>query len=235
MAGSQLAYVAVPSGVGTPVLILHSWWGLTRSFTEYADRLAAQGFVAGCVDLYGGRLARNAEEASLLRAAPRRVPMYRSLLSGIDELIAHRAASANRVGIVGFSMGGHWAVWLAQRSDARAGAIVLHYATRMVTKASTPIPVLAHFAESDPLCHSSGEAQDGAVVRALRVALCRHGPPWHHALVRRMHRRRIRPRCRRLSIHSILSTPRRCDSRVNAPPGVASIGTGCYATWNSRR
>jgi carboxymethylenebutenolidase len=156
MAGSQLAYVAVPSGVGTPVLILHSWWGLTRSFTEYADRLAAQGFVAGCVDLYGGRLARNAEEASLLRAAPRRVPMYRSLLSGIDELIAHRAASANRVGIVGFSMGGHWAVWLAQRSDARAGAIVLHYATRMVTKASTPIPVLAHFAESDPFVTPAG-------------------------------------------------------------------------------
>lgn len=156
MAPAQLAYLARPADAGIPVLILHSWWGLTRSFTEYADRLAAQGFLAGCVDVYDGRLATTPEEASLLRSAPRRVPMYRTMLGGIDELLAHRAASTDRVGVVGFSMGGHWAVWLAQRPDAQAGAVVIHYATRALTKVGTPIPTLAHFAGTDPFVTPAG-------------------------------------------------------------------------------
>lgn len=171
MAESELAYVAPPTEVGIPILILHSWWGLTPSFTEYADRLAAQGYLAGCVDLYDGRLARTPEEASLLRSAPRRVPMYRSMLAGIDELIAHSAASTNQVGIVGFSMGGHWAVWLAQRPDAHAGAVVIHYATRAVTKVSTPVPVLAHFAEMDPFVTLAGR-------RKMERSFARFGWPY---------------------------------------------------------
>jgi carboxymethylenebutenolidase len=156
MVDAKLAHIAEPADIGVPVLIVHSWWGLTRSFTQYADRLAAQGFLAGCVDLFGGRIARTPEEASLLRSAPRRVPMYRSMLAGIDEWIAHRAASTDRVGIVGFSMGGHWALRLAQRPDAHAGAVVIHYATRAISKAGTPIPILAHFAETDPFVTAAG-------------------------------------------------------------------------------
>ena len=171
MAESGLAYIAAPTEVGIPILILHSWWGLTPSFTKYADNLAAQGFLAGCVDLYGGRLARTPEEASLLRSVPRRVPMYRSMLAGIDEWIAHRAASTDRVGIVGFSMGGHWALWLAQRPDAHAGAVVIHYATRAISKAGTPIPILAHFAETDPFVTAAGR-------RTMERSFARRGWPY---------------------------------------------------------
>ena len=60
--------VSTPSdGVGTPVLIIHSWWGLTRSFTRVADHLAEAGFVAGCVDLYAGTVAATEHEARVLR------------------------------------------------------------------------------------------------------------------------------------------------------------------------
>ncbi len=171
MAGSGLAYVAPPLRGGIPILILHSWWGLTPSFTAYADRLAAQGFLAGCVDLYGGRLARTPEEASRLRAAPRRVPMYRSMLADVGELIGHPAASTDRVGLVGFSMGGHWAVWLAQHPDAHAGAVVIHYAARAVTKASPPVPVLAHFAELDQFVTRAGR-------RRMERSFTRFGWPY---------------------------------------------------------
>jgi carboxymethylenebutenolidase len=171
MADPQLGYLARPADVGIPVLILHSWWGLTRSFTDYADRLAAQGFLAGCVDLYGGRLATTPEEASALRSAPRRVPMYRSMLAGIDELIVDPAASTNRVGIVGFSMGGHWAVWLAQRPEAQAGAVVIHYATRALTKGGPPIPILAHFAGTDPFVTPAGR-------RTMERSFARFGWPY---------------------------------------------------------
>lgn len=154
---NPLAHLARPgSATGHPVLILHSWWGLTASFTEYADLLAERGFLAGCVDLYGGRLARTPAEAKELRSAPRREPMYRTMLAAKDHLLADPAAASSRVGIVGFSMGGHWAVWLAQRTDMPASAVVLHYATRAVKKSERPVPVLAHFAADDPFVTASG-------------------------------------------------------------------------------
>lgn len=170
MIGPGLAYVAEPTHPGPAVLILHSWWGLTNSFTDYADKLAGEGFLAGCVDLYDGGLATTPEEAAALRAAPRSRPMYRTMLAALDELSADPAARRSRVGLVGFSMGGHWAVWLAQRADVPAGAVVVHYATRAV-KTSDPVPVLAHFAEHDPFVTKSGRS---AMERSLRL----HGWPY---------------------------------------------------------
>ena len=99
------------------------------------------------------------------------------MLTGIDELISHPAASTNQVGSVGSSMGGHWAIWLAQRPDAAAGAVVIHYATRAVTKVSRPIPVLAHFAETDPFVTPAGR-------REMERSFARFGWPYtamdHH-------------------------------------------------------
>ena len=64
-----LAYLARPHVPGRPVLVLHSWWGLTPSFIDFADRLARRGLVVGCVDLYDGAVARTAEESKALRSA----------------------------------------------------------------------------------------------------------------------------------------------------------------------
>jgi carboxymethylenebutenolidase len=52
-------------------------------------------------------------------------------------------------------MGGHWALWLAQRDEVGAGAVVLYYAARAVSRGS-PVPVLAHFAAADPFVSASG-------------------------------------------------------------------------------
>lgn len=151
------------------MLVLHSWWGLTPSFTAYADRLAEAGFLAGCVDLYDGEVARAAVEARALRARPRKVPMYRTLLAAIEALRCHPAAIAGTVALVGFSMGGHWAMWLAQREEARTSAVVLHHATRSVRPGSAPVPVLAHYADaSDPFVTPSGR-------RAMERSLARAG------------------------------------------------------------
>ena len=53
--------------------------------------------------------------------------------------------------VVGFSMGGHWAVWLAQHPDPPVSAAVLYYAARGGDFSRTSVPVLAHFAERDEL------------------------------------------------------------------------------------
>jgi carboxymethylenebutenolidase len=145
-----LAHLSVPpGGSGPAVLVIHSWWGLTSSFTEFADRLAGSGFLVGCADLYGGRLASTAKEARALRRAPRREPMYRTLRAALEEIVAHPAATQHDPAVVGFSMGGHWAVWLAQHPPPRLSAVVLYYSARAGNYDLAEAPVLAHFAESD--------------------------------------------------------------------------------------
>ena len=138
---------------GQAVLVVHSWWGLTDSFRTFGRSLAEAGFAVGLAvglaDLFNGRTASNANEAKRLRSARRREPMYKTLMRNIDELLELDDARGH-VGIVGFSMGGHWAVWLSQRSDLPIRATVLYYASRAGSFSGSHSSFLAHYAQNDP-------------------------------------------------------------------------------------
>lgn len=136
----------VGPGVGG-VLVVHSWWGLTESFRQYASALAEDGFHVVVPDLYHGRTARTQAEAERLRARRGGISRYRLLEAGLDTLRTRHAELP--VAVVGFSVGGHWAVWLAQRPQYRIRAAILYYAARAGT--FTPgTSFLAHVAEADP-------------------------------------------------------------------------------------
>jgi carboxymethylenebutenolidase len=124
-------YLARPDGASTGgILVLHSWWGLNEFFRGLCDRFADQGFTTLAPDLYGGRIAGTAAEAKALRAkvsASRKEPAYKYLVRMIGEL--ERAATGD-IAVVGFSMGGHWACWLAQRPELPIAATVTFYAAR---------------------------------------------------------------------------------------------------------
>jgi len=128
---SPQPYLVAPrGGRGPGVLVLHPWWGLTGAVRGICDRLAAEGFVAVAPDLYGGRLARTAREAGKLRAARRPEPMWKTIWRSIETLLTHRATAGRRIGAVGLSMGGHWALWFASRPESPIAATVVFYAAR---------------------------------------------------------------------------------------------------------
>ncbi len=60
------------SATGGGVLVIHSWWGLTRSFEAFGQALAKAGFVIGLADLFEGKTADTETAARQLRAAPRK-------------------------------------------------------------------------------------------------------------------------------------------------------------------
>jgi len=147
-------------------LIIHSWWGLTGSFVLFADRLADAGFLAGCVDLYGGRVATSEQQARAIRSAQRKEPMYRTLQRALSELGSHPQATRSKPAVVGFSMGGHWAVWLAQHPPPAVSAVVLYYAARAGDFTNMSSPVLAHFAETDAFVTTAARRKmEGGIAR----------------------------------------------------------------------
>ena len=119
---AHLAVPAVGAGPWPGVVVLHELLGLTDDVREHADRLAAAGYLAVAPDLFtaGGALR-------CLRAT------FRALSEGhgpaVDDVLAVRAWLTDRpdcsgkVGILGFCMGGGFALLLAARGfDAAAPA-----------------------------------------------------------------------------------------------------------------
>jgi carboxymethylenebutenolidase len=163
-------HLALPANRGGPgVIVLHSWWGLTDATRGLCDRLARQGFVAIAPDLYRGRLARTSAEARQLRAAPRSEPIYRTIFKARDALLAHEAVVGRRLGVLGLSMGGHWALWLGSRADSSMAAAVVFYAARASSFARGPSAAYQiHLAERDDFVSPSG-------VRRMQQALAAAG------------------------------------------------------------
>lgn len=153
------------------MLVVHSWWGLTPSFVDFGEALAARGFVVGLADLFDGRTASRPADAQKLRREPRAEPMYRTLIRNIGELRADGAVDGKTIGVVGFSMGGHWAVWLAQRPELPIAATVLYYAVRAGDFGASRSAFRAHFAETDDCVRPAAR-------RRMEAAIAKAGRPY---------------------------------------------------------
>jgi carboxymethylenebutenolidase len=156
-------YLAIPSsGGGRGVLVLHAWWGLNDFFKSLCDRFAEHGFVAFAPDMFSGEIARTVLEAEQHLSQfneTRDVPPIVS--AAVEYLSKHPAVTNPELGVVGFSMGAYWALWLAQENPNLLRAVVLFYGTNggggdfLHSNAS----YMGHFAEFDP--YESAEAVDG--------------------------------------------------------------------------
>lgn len=146
------SYLALPrGGRGRGVLVLHAWWGLNKFMRSVCDRLAQEGFVALAPDLYDGKVADSIPQARRLRDRPRREPTYKTLLRAVADLRGLPVLQGPSLGLLGFSMGGHWGLWLAaNRPELPLGAVTTFYGARSGDFAHCRAAVQGHFAERDP-------------------------------------------------------------------------------------
>ena len=107
---------AVPAATPPGVLVLPEWWGLNDFAVGRARRLAALGFAALAVDLYGeGRVAADATEAGMWKdrilgdvgGAERRI---RAALAAFAPY-----SDSRRLGAIGYCLGGALALHCARR------------------------------------------------------------------------------------------------------------------------
>lgn len=126
--GQAHGYLALPeSGRGPGVIVIQEWWGLTDHIVNVADRLAREGFVALAPDLFGGSTTHDAEEAGRLMSALPVEQAAKDLGGAVDFLLGHEAVTSERVGAIGFCMGGGFVLMLAAQQGDRIGAAVPFY------------------------------------------------------------------------------------------------------------
>ncbi len=117
-----------PAGKGPfpAIVVIHEWWGLNDWVKEQASKLADQGYVTLAIDLYHGKVAATPDEAHELM---RGVPNDRAttdLLAASSYLRAQKNVNPNKVGAIGWCMGGGYALDLAL-NDPKLAAVVINY------------------------------------------------------------------------------------------------------------
>src|ERR1700761_7313767 len=119
-------YLATPEKPGThPVIILiHEWWGLNDWVKEQAQKYASLGYDVLAVDLYRGKVAATPDEAhELSRGLPQDRAM-KDLQAAYDYMEARKDITKDRIAIVGWCMGGGYAVEYAVHNPRLSGVVV---------------------------------------------------------------------------------------------------------------
>jgi len=153
--GSTSGYLAVPTGPPPGpwpgIVVIHESWGLNADIRAQADRLAVGGYLALAPDLYRGR-----SFVRCLRDVFRQ--LHAASGSAFDIIDAARAALAARpdctgkTGVIGFCMGGGFALLCAPRGEFSAASVnygeVPADAERVLAGSC---PIVASFGGRDPM------------------------------------------------------------------------------------
>jgi carboxymethylenebutenolidase len=137
-------------GPGAPgVVVFHPWWGLNDDVVAYADRLAAAGFAVVAPDLFGGQLASTIEEAERLSGTVDEAAVDVIALATVDHLVDRLGPTA-KVAALGFSFGAAWSLWSPAERDRLVASVVYYGSIQGPSLTRASVPVLGHFAETDP-------------------------------------------------------------------------------------
>ncbi|HEX9295698.1 MAG TPA: dienelactone hydrolase family protein [Polyangiaceae bacterium] len=146
-------YLVLPEGQGKhpAIIVIQEWWGLNDWIRENTARFARQGYVALAVDLYRGRATSDPGEAhELMRGMPEDRALG-DLQAGFQWLAARADVDPNRIGSIGWCMGGGYSLAFAT-SEPRLRAVVVNYGRLITTPAKIDAiraTVLGNFAGAD--------------------------------------------------------------------------------------
>jgi len=144
-------YLALPrADRGPGILVLHAWWGLTAHVRGVCDRLADEGYVALAPDLLAGKVATEIDQAEQQLEAANADELAHLTRSGLQTLRDLPATADGPVGVLGWSMGGSMALWLAARVPEAIAATATYYGDQDIDMATARCAFLGHYAEVDP-------------------------------------------------------------------------------------
>ena len=167
--GSACRGYLANAGQGRPgVVVIQEWWGLNDQICGVADRFARAGFTALAPDLFKGRVAQDADEAShLMNGLDFPGATHQDIRGAVDYL---RGVGAGKVAAMGFCMGGALTIAAAVHvPNLSAGVCFYGIPPReFADPANIRVPFQGHFANMDDWCTP-------AAVDALEAAMRARG------------------------------------------------------------
>jgi carboxymethylenebutenolidase len=170
--GTASGVLVTPEGKGPfpGLVVIQEWWGLNDWVKEQARALAKEGYVSLAVDLYHGKVTATQEEAHQLMMGLARDQGLRDLEGAVAYLKARADVKKEKIGTIGWCMGGGYALGLAVDEPSLA-AVVAYYGappTEPASIAKIQSPILGNYGAED-----KGPAPEQ--VRAFEAALKKAG------------------------------------------------------------
>jgi len=162
-----ILYTPAGKGPFPGLIVIHEWWGLNDWVKEQASKLADQGYVALAVDLYRGKVATTPDEAhQIMRGVPED-RAQRDLHAAFEFLASQPNVKKDRIGAIGWCMGGGYALDVALQEPTLAADVINygHLATDPEALKKINAPILGLFGAQDKGItpddvHKFGETMD---------------------------------------------------------------------------
>jgi carboxymethylenebutenolidase len=143
----------MPAGKGPfpGIIVIHEYWGLNDWVKEQASKLADQGYAALAIDLYRGKVGTTPEEAhEIMRGVPED-RAQRDLGAAFDYLASQPNVKRNRIGAIGWCMGGGYSLDVALAEPTLAADVINygHLATDPEALKKINAPILGLFGGQD--------------------------------------------------------------------------------------
>ena len=147
------AILYTPAGKGPfpALVVVHEWWGLNDWVKEQAAKLSDQGYVTLAIDLYRGKVATTPDEAhQIMRGVPED-RAKRDLHAAFEFLASQAEVKKNRIGAIGWCMGGGYSLDVALQEPALAADVINygHLATDPDALKKINAPILGLFGAQD--------------------------------------------------------------------------------------
>ena len=146
-------FVYTPEGKGPfpALIVIHEWWGLNDWVKDQASKLSDQGYVTLAVDLYRGKVAKTPDEAhEIMRGVPED-RAKRDLHAAFAFLASRPNIKKDRIGAIGWCMGGGYALDVALQEPTLAADVINygHLATDPDALKKINAPILGLFGAQD--------------------------------------------------------------------------------------
>jgi carboxymethylenebutenolidase len=164
------AYLAIPRGQGPwpGVVVVMDAFGLSDDIRGQADRLATAGYLAFAPNLYSGRGIR-CVVATMQSSRTGSGEAYEDI-EGARQWLSARDDCTGRIGIIGFCMGGGFALLCAPRYDFSAASVNYGEVPEdAVQRLAGACPVVASYGRRDRGLQGRAERLEGALL-ALGIA-----------------------------------------------------------------
>jgi carboxymethylenebutenolidase len=121
-----ILYAPAGKGPFPGIIVIHEWWGLNDWVKDQASKLSDQGYVTLAIDLYRGKVATTPNEAHEFMGGVPQDRAKRDLQAAFNFLQSQPNVKKDRIGAIGWCMGGGYALQLAL-DEPKLAADVINY------------------------------------------------------------------------------------------------------------